>query len=171
MRAFFWSGLSEDVSDWARGCLHCQRNKVQQHVHSSVPSLPLPAGRFSHLHVDLVGPLPSSRGFTHLFTIMDRTSCWLKAVPLSSTSTEDCAKAFISCWILRVGVPAKITSDRGAQFTCSLWGVLQNISHSKTTSFHPQSNGLVERFHCSLKTGPDQFDHLPLVMLGLWTTP
>ena len=53
-----------------------------------------------------------------------------------------------------------------------------NISHSKTTSFHPQSNGLVEHFHHSLKTslraplaGSDWFDHLPLVMLGLWTTP
>ena len=112
---------------------------------------------------------------------MDRTSRWPKAVPMSSTSAEDCARALISCWISRFGVPAKITSDRGAQFTSSLWAVLcslLNISRSKTTSFHPQSNGLVERFHRSLKTslrarlaGSDWFDHLPLVMLGLWTTP
>ena len=53
-----------------------------------------------------------------------------------------------------------------------------NISLSKTTSFHPQSNSLVERLHRSLKislrarlAGSDWFDHLPLVMLGLWTTP
>ena len=52
-----------------------------------------------------------------------------------------------------------------------------NISHSKTTSFHSQSNGLVDRFYRSLKTslharlaGSDCFDHLPLVMLGLQTT-
>ena len=173
--------LSKYVSDWARGCLHCQRSKVQQHVHSAIPHIPVPARRFSHIHVDLVGPLPSSRGFTHLFTIVERTSRWPEAVPMSSTSAEDCARALISCWISRFGVPAKITSDRGAQFTSSLWAVLcslLNISRSKTTSFHPQSNGLVERFHRSLKTslrarlaGFDWFDHLPLVMLGLWTTP
>ena len=76
---------------------------------------------------------------------------------------------------------AKITSDGGAQFTYSLWAVLcslLNISCSKTTSFHPQSNGLVEPFHRSLKTsllarlaGSDWYDHLPLVMLGRRTTP
>ena len=62
-----------------------------------------------------------------------------------------------------------------------LWAVLCSLLYiycSKTTSFHPQSNGLVERFHRSLKTSlrarladSDWFDHLPLVMLGLWTTP
>ena len=55
---------------------------------------------------------------------------------------------------------------------------LLNISHSRTTIFHPQSNGLVERFYCSVQTslnarlaGPDWFEHLPLVMLGLRSTP
>ena len=62
-----------------------------------------------------------------------------------------------------------------------LWEVLcslLNIICSRTTSFQPQSNSLVERFHCSLKTslcaqlaGPDWFDHLPLVMLGLHSVP
>ena len=157
-------GIPQDVSDWARGCLHCQQSKVQQPVHSSVP-----ARRFS------------SRGFTHLFTIMDRTSRWPKAVPLSSTFAEDCTRALISCCISRFGVPAKITFDCRAQITSCLWGVLcslLNISRSKTTRFHPQSNSLMECFHHSLKTslrarlaGHDWFDHLPLVMLGLRTTP
>ena len=75
---------------------------------------------------------------------------------------------------LRFGVPAKITSDHGALFTSSLWGVLcslLNISLSKTTSFYPQSNSIVDCFHCSCLAGPDWFDHLPVVMLGPWTTP
>ena len=85
---------------------------------------------------------------------LDRNSCWPEVVPLSSTSAEDCAPALVSCWISRFGVPAKINSYCGAQFTFSRWSVLcslQNISCSKTTSFHPQSNGLVERFYFSLK--------------------
>ena len=70
-----------------------------------------------------------------------------------------------------------MTLDHGAQFTSSIWDVLSsllNISCSRTTSFHPQSNSLVESFHRSLKTSlcaqlasTDWFDHRSMVMLGL----
>jgi transposase InsO family protein len=49
-----------------------------------------------------------------------------------------------------------ITSDRGTQFTSSLWAALcslLNIQHSQMTAYHPQSNGMVERFHRRLKDG------------------
>jgi transposase InsO family protein len=55
------------------------------------------------------------------------------------------------------GVPADITSDRGTQFTSSLWAALcslLNIQHSQTTAYHWQSNGMVERFHRCLKYLP-----------------
>ena len=127
--------------------------------------------------MDLVGPLLSSRGFIYLFTILNRTSRWSLVIPLASISAADCARALISGWVLRFGVPAKMTLDCGAQFTSSIWDIvcsLLNLTGSRTTSFHPQSNGLVERFHRSLKSslrawsaGPDWCDHLPLVMLGL----
>ena len=110
----------------------------------------MPSRRFSHIHVDLVGPLPASKGFTHLFTIMDRTSRWPEAIPLNTTTTVDCANALFQGWVSRYGVPAVITSDRGAQFTSSLWAALcslLNIQHNQTTAYHPQSNGMVERFH------------------------
>ncbi len=84
-------------------------------------------------------------------------------------------------WISRFGVPAIITSDRGAQFTSSLWSAicsLLNIKHKTTTAFHPQSNGMVERFHRQLKNSlrarlasSDWFDHLPWVLLGLRSVP
>ena len=46
LRAFVWSGLSKNVSNWARGCLNCQRSKVQQHVHSAVPHIPVSIALF-----------------------------------------------------------------------------------------------------------------------------
>jgi hypothetical protein len=56
-----------------------------------------PTQRFSHIHIDLVGPLPpSSDGFTHLFTVVDRSMHWAEAIPLRSTLTASCADALIS---------------------------------------------------------------------------
>jgi transposase InsO family protein len=56
---------------------------------------------------------------------------------------------------------------------------LLNIQHSPTTAYHPQSNGLVERFHRWLKDAlrsgaaaadADWHDHLPWVLLGIRIT-
>ena len=106
-RTFVWSGLSKDVSDWTRGCLHCQRSKVQQHVRSAVPHIPVPARRFSHIHVDLVGPLPSSRGCSHLLTIVDRTYHWPKAVSMSSTYLNVFKSIFFSIFPISILVKVK----------------------------------------------------------------
>ena len=113
--------------------------------------------------------------------MIDRTTRWPEAVPLSSISTGTCVRAFISAWISRFGVPATLTSDRGAQFTSSVWtGVCKvlGISASQRTSFHPQSNGMIKRFHRSLKSSlraraadSDWVSHLPLVLLGLRFVP
>ena len=178
---FVWPGLSRDVGLWTRSCLRCQQSKIQTHVKSSVPAIPVPSRRFSHVHIDIVGPLPSSQGYSYLLTMIDRTTRWPEAVPLSSISTESCVRAFISTWVSRFGVPSTLTSDRGAQFTSSVWaGVCRilGISTSQTTSFHPQSNGMIERFHRSLKSAlrarssdSDWVFHLPLVLLGLRSVP
>jgi hypothetical protein len=89
----------------------------------------------------------------------------------------DCARALFAGWVSRFGVPATITSDRGAQFTSPLWAglcSLLNIQHSPTSAYHPQSKGLVERFHRRLKdafrsraAAADWHNHLPRVMLGI----
>jgi len=115
----------------------------------------MPARRSSHVHTDLVGLLlASSLGYTHLFTVVDRSTRWPEAVPLACTTTADCVEAFLNGWVSRFGVPAVVTSDRGVQFTSSVWsGLCQKlgINHKLTTAYHPQANGLVERFHRQLK--------------------
>ncbi len=174
---FCWPQMAKAITLMARTCLYCQRGKVHRHVHLQPAEIPIPHRRFAHIHVDLVGLLPPSRGHTYLFTIIDRTSRWPEAIPLSSITAADCARALFAGWVSRFGVPATITSDRGAQFTSALWAglcSLLNIQHSPMTAYHPQSNGLVERFHRRLKdalrsraSAADWHDHLPWVMLGI----
>lgn len=178
---FVWHGLRKQVAHWARTCVPCQTSKIQQHVKSPVSTFTVPQRRFDHIHVDIVGPLPSSRGFTHLFTIIDRFTRWPEAIPLSDTSTQACARALITHWIARFGLPCHMTSDRGSQFTSDLWSTVARLLGTQihhTTAYHPQANGLVERFHRHLKqalrarlTGPDWSDALPWVLLGIRTAP
>ena len=89
-------------------------------------------------------------------------------MPLSSTTATACADAFVAGWVSRFGVPASITTDRGVQFTSAVWTILcqrRGIKHCTTTAYHPQSNGMVERFHRQLK------DALLWVLLGLRSAP
>ncbi len=178
-RSFCWSHMSRDVSAWARSCLSCQRSKVHRHVRLQAAHILVPARRFAHLHVDLVGPLPLSSGFSYLFTIVERTTRWAEAVPLSTVAAADCAAVLLQGWIQRFGVPATITSDRGPQFTSQLWAALCKLlsfTHVQTTAYHPQANGLVERLHRRLKdalrarsAAADWYSHLPWVMMGIRT--
>ena len=72
---FVWHGMSRNIRYWTRACMR-QRAKVSQHVVAPLSPLPMPDKRFDSLHVDIVGPLSESQGYTYLLTIVDRfTRC------------------------------------------------------------------------------------------------
>jgi transposase InsO family protein len=179
---FVWRGLASDVRQWCRDCQACQRAKVTQQPPSPIQPIAVPAQRFTHLHIDLVGPLPTSRdGQKYLLTMVDRSTRWLEAVPLRDMEAATVADAFTREWLPRFGVPACITTDRGTQFSSSTWSSLcerLGIQHILTTAYHPQANGMVERSHRQLKdalrarlAAADWPDHLPWVLLGLRSAP
>ena len=159
--------------------MKCQRAKVQRHSTTPLSSFPTPDSRFDVVHIDLVGPLPPSRGFTYLLTCVDRFTRWPEAIPLTSITAEVVAQTFLTGWISRFGVPSTIVTDRGRQFESQLWTNLMSLlgsKRSRTTSYHPQTNGMVERFHRQLKAAlkaqpnPDAWmDSLPLILLGIRT--
>nr|VZI16370.1 unnamed protein product [Spirometra erinaceieuropaei] len=117
---FVWPGMNKDVKAWAPSCLSCQRNKVQRHK-SPPGTFPSPDARFSHVHLDVVGPLPPSNVFTHLLTCDHRYTRWAEAIPLPNVQAETIVKAFVSRWVAVFGVPSTVTTDRGAQFESALF--------------------------------------------------
>ena len=137
--------------------------------------------RFDTVHIDLVGPLPPSHGYTYLLTMIDRKTRWFEVTPLRGITADIVAKNFIQHWISRYGVPLTIISDRGSQFESELFQSLTdklNIKHLSTTSYHPQTNGMLERFHRTLKTSLSILSNtyqwsesLPFVLLGWRNTP
>jgi transposase InsO family protein len=174
---FVWPKMASQITDWARECIPCQKAKTTRHAQPPPAAIPVPVHRFHHIHIDIVGPLPLSHGFSHLLTIVDRCSRWPEALPLSSTTAAACAHAFLAGWVSRFGLPAVVTSDRGCQFTSAMWSELcqiLSIHQSFTPAFHPQANGAVERIHRRLKdalraraASADWFFHLPWILLDL----
>ena len=178
---FVWHGLNKQVTAWARSCISCQKAKVQTHTKAPLANFSPPNRRFDHIHIDLVGPLPESQGHSYLLTIVDRFTRWPEAIPIHNIETQTIVRAFIFNWVARFGVPSTMTSDRGTQFTSELWSAMCNLLGTElhqTTAYHPQANGLVERFHRNMKAslkarldGPHWMDELPWVLLGTRTVP
>ena len=174
---FIWHGMNKDVAHWCRSCKGCQTAKVSRHNKPLFGKFTEPTERFEHVHIDIVGPLPYSAGYKYLLTCVDRFTRWPEAIPLVDIKAESVADAFFSGWIARFGTPVTITTDRGAQFESRLWDTLCNqfgIIRNRTTSYHPQSNGMVERFHRQLKAAimahesPNPWTTtLPAVLLGI----
>ena len=89
--------------------------------------------------------------------------------------------ALILSWIARFGGLGDILSDRGSQFTSSLWSEIAarlGVKLHHTSAYHPQANGMIECFHQTLKTAlkacltdRNWVEELPWVLPGLRTTP
>ncbi|XP_017466481.1 PREDICTED: uncharacterized protein LOC108359237 [Rhagoletis zephyria] len=97
---------------------------------------------------------------------------------MQDITAETVAKAFLHGWIAHFGVPDAITTDQGKQFESKLFNELSNLigaKHLRSTAYHPQANGLVERMHRTLKTAvkchtnSNWVDSIPIALLGLRT--
>ena len=173
---FVWPGMRSDCNHWSQTCLACQRAKVSRHVSSPPGAFETPPLRFKHVHIDIVGPLPPAGSQRYLLTAVDRFTRWPEAWPLVDITAEHVAATFFAGWIARFGVPETVTTDQGRQFESQLFNELgkrSGFKHTRTTSYHPCANGMVERLHRQLKaaimchTNSTWLDALPLALLGI----
>ena len=176
---YFWKSMNADIKQWCRTCQNCQKSKIHRHTIVPPKQIDIPKIRFSHINIDIVGPLPQSpiSGNRYLLTCIDRFTRWPEAIPMSSISAENVANLFVTHWISRFGIPDVVTTDRGTQFESQLFHELTKLigtKHIRTAAFNPRANGMIERFHRTLKssimaTGQQWEQILPMVLLGLRT--
>ena len=154
---FFWPRLKRDVAQFVKTCHTCQLTSKPNQVVKPAPLFPIPAiGQpFEHLIIDCVGPLPRSKsGHSYLLTVMCQATRYPAAYPLRTITTKAVVKA-LTQFISIFGIPKVIQSDQGSNFTSHMFAQILKqlkVKHNKSTAFHAQSQGALERFHQTLKS-------------------
>jgi hypothetical protein len=149
---YYWPQMYEDIRSYVQKCDACQRRgrfKKNQLLH------PIPVGDpFYQIGIDFVGPLPlTPQGNKYIIVAMDYLTKWPEAKPVPNATAEQVANFLYEDIIGRHGCPSKILSDRGTHFKNQMIAKLMEkfqIDQRFSTPYHPQTNGMVERFNRTL---------------------
>ena len=152
-RHYVWPGIARDVKGWCKSCPKCQRVKGSPHKKVPLQPMPVITEPFEVMAFDLVGPYERSQhGYKYVLTAMCLASKYPEAIPLKDIRAETVAEAMVEIFS-RTGVPQKMLTDQGSQFVGHLNQQLckkLNIEKVRTSAYHPQTNGCLERWHGTL---------------------
>ena len=180
-RHYWWPGMSADVKNWCCACLVCASRSVGRPERPPLTPIPV-AGPFDRVGVDVLKLPRSRRGHSYAVVFVDYLTKWPEVYATRDQTAPTIAKLLVEEVISRHGVPNQLLSDRGPSFlshliteVCRLMG----IRKVNTTAYHPQGDGLVERFNRTLldmlaKTvkpgGQDWDERLPYVLFAYRAT-
>ncbi|KAI2642954.1 Retrovirus-related Pol polyprotein [Labeo rohita] len=180
---FHRPGLEADVRGFCQACPTCQITAPRTPPPSPLIPLPIIEVPFERIGMDLVGPLPkSARGHEHILVVVDYATRYPEAVPLRKATAKAVAQELFLL-ASRVGLPAEILTDQGTPFMSRLMADfcrLLRVKQLRTTVYHPQTDGLVERFNQTLKqmlrrvAAEDKRDWdlmIPYVLFGIREVP
>lgn len=152
---FYWPGLYKDVREFCKSCPVCQLTSNRRTSPYPLQPLPVIETPFARIAMDLVGPLERSQtGHRYILVICDYATRYPEAFPLRKISARPIAHALLQLFS-RVGIPQEILTDQGTAFlskTMKQVYSLLGIKGIRTTPYHPQTDGLVERYNQTLKS-------------------
>ncbi|XP_066962336.1 uncharacterized protein [Macrobrachium rosenbergii] len=156
-RNFYWTKMKKDIARFCKSCHICQLTGKPNEIVPKAPLIPVPSigEPFQHILIDVVGPLPrASAGKEFILTILDRVSRYPEAIPLKSIKAPVIVKCLVD-FFSRYGLPKTIQSDQGSNFMSKYFKDQMKqlgIKHIVSTTYHPESQGAIERFHQTLKS-------------------
>ena len=151
---YYWENMRKDTQNWVQSCLKCASKKKPPPHREKLHSLPQPNRPFERIGIDFIGPLPDTEnGFKHLLVITDYCTRWAEVFPTKDQKASTVAKILIDEIICRYSAPRELLSDQGKNFLSQIISEICKyfvINKINTTSYHPQTNGLTERFNGTL---------------------
>lgn len=153
----YWPNMAAGIKLFVKTCDLCQRSKKgHAKPQGLLQPLPVPSQRWEHIAIDVVGPLPPSKGFTAIAVVVD---LFTKRVSLAPTrhdvTARDMANLLFDTCFKERGLPRVITGDRDSKWTSAFWaGLLARMGTTMelTTAYHQSADGQVERTVQTLKT-------------------
>ncbi|XP_053686250.1 uncharacterized protein K02A2.6-like [Sabethes cyaneus] len=139
----YWPGIDEDVANFVRSCTNCSR-AAKTNIKTNLESWPIPTHPWQRVHADFAGPVDGQ----FFLIVVDSFSKWPEVVPSKRITTAATLAMFREIFA-RHGMPETLVTDNGTQFTSAEFAAYcetNGILHLKTPAYHPQSNGLAERF-------------------------
>jgi transposase InsO family protein len=160
-RKFYFENMSYYVKIWVASCDICHKTKASHPNHPKAPLGIIDAARpWDLVSIDLWSAGICSRsGNKYVLTMIDVYSKFAFAKPLPNEEETTVAQALIDVFS-QFGFPDRLHSDQGAQFTSNLMKEICKfflVEKSKTTAYHPQGNGTVERLHQFFKNAVSAF--------------
>ena len=149
---YFWPQMGTDIKRHVQSCDICQ--KRQKPIRTE-PLHPIKVGRpFDRIGMDIVGPLPlTKRNNQYIVVTTEYLTKWPEARALPDAKATSVASFFYEDIICRHGCPKELLTDQGTHFVNELLNTMCNrlgVKHRLSTAYHPQTNGLVERFNRTL---------------------
>ena len=176
-RRYWWPGMRRDIIRWCQACLVCASRQVGRAVRPPLTPIPV-SGPFDRVGVDVLHFPKSTAGNQYAVVFVDYLTKWPEVFATADQSALTIAKLLVEEVVSRHGVPTQLLSDRGAAFLSQLMkGVCEVLGVKKinTTAYHPQTDGLVERFNRTLtsmlskkveRNGSDWDRHLPYTLFA-----
>ena len=151
---FYWFRMKEYIKTWIKKCSLCGARKTHGKRARAPLGHYLVGAPMDRVSTDIMGPFPvSERGCRYILVVQDQFSKWVEAYPIRDQSAETVARVLVHEFFSRFGVPLELHSDQRSNYGSELFKEvckLLEIHKTRTTPYHPSSNGMVERFNHTL---------------------
>ena len=165
-KRFEWPGLKKAFEKWVAACLSCQQVKDPRKLRFPLQSIES-SGFNEVVQIDHQKICMTATGYNQVLVMMDHFTKYAEAAPCMTSSVEETCDHLINVWIARHGYPSHSNRTMAKQMKRS------QVAQARSTTYHPQTNGLVERqnrtlvsmlkVYCS-RYMDDWDKHLPQVM-------